>query len=142
VRSIRLKQAPTKPVLVVSHEQWRRLEEALTYPPVMLYARLNVTTWARRCEMIGFRPSDFDFGQQMLNVTRSTVYVNAAYHPSGRAGWFTKDHRRTVTGGGSRSPSRCAWRCRSTSKSTGSGRRIFISAVDVRLRAAGAGACG
>ncbi len=92
IRSIRLKQAPTKPVLVASHEQWRRLEEALTYPPARLYARLNVTTWARRCEMIGFRPCDFDFGQQMLNVTRSTVYVNAAYHPSGRAEWFTKDH--------------------------------------------------
>jgi integrase len=86
IRSIRLKQAPTKPVLVASHEQWLRLEEALTYPPAKLYARLNVTTWARRCEMIGFRPCDFDFGQQMLNVTRSTVYVNAAYHPSGRAG--------------------------------------------------------
>ena len=92
IRSIRLKQAPTKPVLVANHEQWRRLEEALTYPPAKLYARLNVTTWARRCEMIGFRPCDFDFGQQMLNVTRSTLYVNAAYHPSGRAGWFTKDH--------------------------------------------------
>lgn len=46
----------------------------------------------RRCEIIGFRPCDFDFGQQMLNVTRSTVYVNAQYHPSGKAGWFTKPH--------------------------------------------------
>jgi integrase len=90
LRSIRLKQAPTKPVLVASHDQWRRLEEALTYPPAKLYARLNVTTWARRCEMIGFRPCDFEFGQQMLNVTRSTVFVNAKYHPSGKAGWFTK----------------------------------------------------
>ena len=92
IRSIRLKHAPTKPVLVASHDQWRRLEEAMTYPPARLYARLNVTTWARRCEMIGFRPCDFDFGQQMLNVTRSTVYVNAKYHPSGKAGWFTKPH--------------------------------------------------
>ena len=90
IRSIRLKQAPTKPVLVASHDQWRRLEEAMPYTPARLYARLNVTTWARRCEMIGFRPCDFDFGQQMLNVTRSTVYVNAKYHPSGKAGWFTK----------------------------------------------------
>jgi integrase len=90
IRSIRLKQAPTKPVLVASHDQWRRLEEAMTYPPARLYVRLNVTTWARRCEMIGFRPCDFDFGQQLLNVTRSTVYVNAKYHPSGKAGWFTK----------------------------------------------------
>jgi integrase len=77
-------------VLVAGHDQWRRLEEALTYPPAKLYARLNVTTWARRCEMIGFRPCDFEFGQQMLNVTRSTVFVNAKYHPSGKAGWFTK----------------------------------------------------
>jgi integrase len=90
IRGIRLKQAPTKPVLVAGHDQWRRLEEALTYPPARLYARLNVTTWARRCEMIGFRPCDFEFGQQMLNVTRSTVFVNAKYHPSGKAGWFTK----------------------------------------------------
>jgi hypothetical protein len=28
----------------------------------------------------------------MLNVTRSTVYVNARYHPSGKAGWFTKSN--------------------------------------------------
>lgn len=90
IRGIRLKQAPAKPVLVAGHDQWRRLEEALTYPPARLYARLNVTTWARRCEMIGFRPCDFEFGQQMLNVTRSTVFVNAKYHPSGKAGWFTK----------------------------------------------------
>jgi integrase len=90
IRSIRLKQAPTKPVLVASHDQWLRLEDALTYPPAKLYARLNVTTWARRCEMIGFRPCDFEFGQQMLNVTRSTVYINAKYHPGGKAGWFTK----------------------------------------------------
>jgi hypothetical protein len=90
IRGIRLKQAPTKPVLVASHDQWPRLEEALTYPPAKLYARLNITTWARRCEMIGFRACDFEFGQQMLNVTRSTVFVNAAYHPSGKAGWFTK----------------------------------------------------
>lgn len=46
----------------------------------------------RRCEIIGFRPCDFDFGQQMLNVTRSTVYINAQYYPSGKAGWFTKPH--------------------------------------------------
>jgi hypothetical protein len=42
--------------------------------------------------MIGFRPRDFEFGQQMLNITRSTVYVIARYHPSGRAGWLTKPH--------------------------------------------------
>ena len=92
IRSIRLPQAPTKPILVASHDQWRRLEETLTYPPGRLYARLNVTTWARRCEMIGFRPRDFDFGQQMLNITRSTVYITAKYHPSGKAGWLTKPH--------------------------------------------------
>jgi integrase len=92
IRSIRIQQAPAKPILVASHDQWRRLEEALTYPPARLYARLNVTTWARRCEMIGFRPCDFEFGQQMLNITRSTVYVTARYHPSGKAGWLTKPH--------------------------------------------------
>jgi integrase len=92
IRSIRIRRAPAKPILVASHDQWRRLEEALTYPPAKLYARLNVTTWARRCEMIGFRPRDFEFGQQMLNITRSTVYVTARYHPSGKAGWLTKPH--------------------------------------------------
>ncbi len=29
IRTIRLKHAPTKPVLVASHDQWRRLEEAM-----------------------------------------------------------------------------------------------------------------
>jgi integrase len=90
IRSIRIQQAPAKPILVASHDQWRRLEEALPYPPARMYARLNVTTWARRCEIIGFRPCDFEFGQQMLNITRSTVYVTARYHPSGKAGWLTK----------------------------------------------------
>ena len=77
---------------MASHDRWQRLEETLTYPPARLYARLNVTTWARRCEMIGFRPCDFDFGQQMLNITRSTVYITARYHPSGKAGWLTNPH--------------------------------------------------
>jgi integrase len=90
IRSIRLQQAPARPILVAGHDQWRRLEEAMTHPPAKLYARLNVSTWARRCEMIGFRPCDFEFGQQMLNITRSTVYVTARYHPSGKAGWLTK----------------------------------------------------
>jgi integrase len=90
IRTIRIPQAATKPILVADHGQWRRFEEALTYPPARLYARLNVTTWARRCEMIGFRPRDFDFGEQMLNITRSTVYLTSKYHPSGKAGWFTK----------------------------------------------------
>jgi integrase len=90
IRTIRMHGAPSKPILVASHSQWRRFEEALVYAPARLYARLNVTTWARRCEMIGFRPCDFDFGERMLNITRSTVYVIAKYNPSGKAGWVTK----------------------------------------------------
>jgi integrase len=76
--------------LVANHQQWQRFEQALVYAPAKLYARLNVTTWARTCEMIGFRPCDFDFDQQMLSITRSTVYVSSKYNPSGKAGWVTK----------------------------------------------------
>jgi integrase len=90
IRTITLHGAPAKPILVANHNQWRRFEEALVYPPARLYARLNVTSWARRCEMIGFRPSDFDFEHRMLNITRSTVYVGSKYNPSGRAGWIIK----------------------------------------------------
>ena len=38
------------------------------------------------------RDSRRRFGQQMLSITRSTVYVIARYHPSGKAGWLTKPH--------------------------------------------------
>ena len=92
VRTIRLPQVASKPILVATHDQWRRLENALTHPPAKLYARLNVTTWARTCEMIGFRPRDFDFSTQMISITRSTVYLTARYNPSGKPGWFTKPH--------------------------------------------------
>ncbi|GAA0968559.1 site-specific integrase [Actinocorallia libanotica] len=92
LRTIRLPQAPTKRILVADHDQWRRLEEALAHPPARLFARLNVTSWARRCEMISLRPCDFEFDKQVLNITRSTVYVTAKYHPSGRSGWLTKPH--------------------------------------------------
>ena len=127
IRSIRLKHARAKPVLVASHDQWRRLEEAMT-SPARLYARLNVTTWARRCEMIGFRPCDFlDFGQQMLNVTRSTVYVNAEYHPSGQAGWFTKPHPKNGDWRRFAIPSRCARRYKNISRRTGSARTTCSS---------------
>jgi hypothetical protein len=34
IRSIRIQQAPAKPILVASHDQWRLLEQALTYPPL------------------------------------------------------------------------------------------------------------
>jgi hypothetical protein len=40
--------------------------------------------------MIGFRPSDFEFEERMVNITRSTVYLSAKYHPSGKAGWLMK----------------------------------------------------
>lgn len=53
----------------------------ISFVPPKLHARLNVTTWARRCEMIGFRPCDFDFGQQILNITRSPE--SPLPHPSG-----------------------------------------------------------
>jgi integrase len=93
VRTIRIPQTPTKPVLVANHEQWERLEGALsTFRPAHLYARVNVTTWARRCEMISFRPCDFDLGAQMVTISRSTVYLSSSFHPSGKAGWLTKDN--------------------------------------------------
>ncbi|WP_460307783.1 hypothetical protein [Actinocorallia aurea] len=92
IRSIQLRQSPSKPILVADHEQWRRFEEALTYPPARLFARLNVTTWARRCEMIGFRPCDFDFPKQTLTISRSTVYITARFHPTGEPGRLHKPH--------------------------------------------------
>lgn len=101
VRSIKVPQVPTKPVLVANREQWARLESALrVYPPARLYARVNVVTWARTCEMISLRPSDFDFKKQAIFISRSTVYLTSRFHPSGKAGWLTKgnpkngDHRR------------------------------------------------
>ena len=89
--TIRLKKAPTKPVLVASHAQWNRLEAALPFQAAQVYARLNVTTWARQCEMRTFRPRDFEFGDTtMINITRSATYVTSQNHPDGRAGWVVQ----------------------------------------------------
>jgi integrase len=93
LRTIRLPKAPTKPVLVANHDQWKRFEAALAgFRPARLYARVNVTTWARRCEMISFRPRDFDLDTGMVTISRSTVYLSSGYHPAGKAGWLTKDN--------------------------------------------------
>jgi hypothetical protein len=94
VRTITLHGPQAKPILVANHKQWRRFEEALVYPPARLYARLNVTSWARRREMIGFRPSDFDFEQRCLAFrSRYCRYHNGTvarfcdcYPDSGMAG--------------------------------------------------------
>jgi hypothetical protein len=87
VMTIKLKSSPTKPVLVSTHGQWNRLEEALPFPAALLYARLNVTTWARQCEMRTLRPCDFEFGSTtMINITRSASYVTSDNHPDGHAG--------------------------------------------------------
>ncbi|WP_019629725.1 tyrosine-type recombinase/integrase [Actinomadura atramentaria] len=100
IRTIRLEQVPTKLILVANHEQWERLEAGLTYGPSKFYARLNVTSWARQCEMRTFRPCDFDFKEGTLSVTRSAVYLSSKFHPSGKPGWLVKpypksgDHRR------------------------------------------------
>lgn len=90
IRSIKLPKVAAKPVLVANHSQWERLEEALPHQAAKLYARLNVTTWARQCEMVGFRPCDFEFDKQIINITRSTVYVTGKYHPSGVGGYLTR----------------------------------------------------
>jgi integrase len=91
VMTIELKQVPTKPVLVATHAQWNRLEGALPFRAALMYARLNVTTWARQCEMRTFRPCDFEFGSTtMINITRSASYVTADNHPEGHAGWVVQ----------------------------------------------------
>lgn len=41
IRSIHLQQVPAKSILVADHGQWRDFEEAMTYAPARLYARLN-----------------------------------------------------------------------------------------------------
>ena len=91
VMTIKLKQVPSKPVLVSTHAQWNRLEDALPFRAAVVYARLNVTTWARQCEMRTFRPRDFEFGPTtMINITRSASYVTADNHPEGHAGWVVQ----------------------------------------------------
>jgi integrase len=91
VGTIRLKGSPSKPVLVASHEQWNRFEGGLPFNTARVYARLNVTTWARQCEMRTFRPCDFEFGPTtMINITRSASYVTSDNHPEGHAGWVVQ----------------------------------------------------
>lgn len=94
VTTIELKQPPKKSILVATHDQWNRFEQALPFPAAKVYARLNVTTWARQCEMRTFRPCDFEFGSgskaTMINITRSASYVTADNHPDGHAGWVVQ----------------------------------------------------
>lgn len=56
IRGIRIRQAPTKPILVASRDQWRLLDKALAY---------SQPGWT-------------------LNITRSTVYVTARYRARAR----------------------------------------------------------
>jgi hypothetical protein len=94
LRTITLNKVPAKPVLVSSHAQWNRLEEVLPFHAALVYARLNVTTWARQCEMRTFRPCDFKFGATtMINITRSASYVTAENHPDAHAGWVVPGTR-------------------------------------------------
>lgn len=91
VRTIRLKKVPHARVLVATHPQWKRLQAALPFNAAKTYARLNVTTWARQCEMRTLRPCDFEFGKTtMINITRSASYVTADNHPIGQAGWVVQ----------------------------------------------------
>jgi hypothetical protein len=91
VMTIKLKQVPAKPVLVSTHAQWNRLEGALPFRAALVYARLNVMTWARQCEIRTFRPRDFESGSTtMINITRSASYVTADNHPDGHAGWVVQ----------------------------------------------------
>jgi integrase len=93
VMTIKLKSSPTKPVLVSTHAQWNRMEEALPFRAASVYARLNVTTWARQCEMRTLRPCDFEFdvdSATMINITRSATYVTSDNHPDGHAGWVVQ----------------------------------------------------
>lgn len=91
VATIRMKKIPARRVLVATHDQWNRLEAAFPFKAAKLYARLNVTTWARQCEMRTLRPCDFEFDDTpMINITRSASYVTAENHPDGHAGWVVQ----------------------------------------------------
>jgi hypothetical protein len=101
ISTITLKQSPTKPVLVSSHAQWNRLEAALPFRAALVYARLNVTTWARQSEMRTFRPCDFEFGPTtMINITRSASYVTSDTILMGTQGGSSSRTPRTLVGGG------------------------------------------
>jgi integrase len=91
LRTITLKKVPAKRILVASHDQWNRFESVLPFEAALVYVRLNVTTWARQCEMRTLRPCDFEFGPTtMINITRSASYVTADNHPDGHAGWVVQ----------------------------------------------------
>jgi len=83
VRGIKLKGVPTKPIVVATKDQFVRVYNALPHRPAKVFARLQVSSGARLCEMISFIPEDFEFNADMLTVRRSTVEVTAKYHPTG-----------------------------------------------------------
>jgi integrase len=83
VKGIRLKHAPSGPIVVATVPQFQRVYAALPHQPARVFARLGVSTGARHCELISFIPEDFDFGGCMLTVSKSTVEVTADFHPDG-----------------------------------------------------------
>jgi integrase len=99
VRGIKLKGVPTKPIVVATKSQFLRVYEALPHKPAKVFARLGVSSGVRCCELISFVPEDFDFGTDMLIVSKSTVEVTAEFHPDGQrflTRQYTKngEHRR------------------------------------------------
>ncbi|WP_018655650.1 tyrosine-type recombinase/integrase [Actinomadura flavalba] len=122
VSTIRLKKVPARRVLVATHAQWNRLEAGMPFPAAKLYARLNVTTWARQCEMRTLRPRDFEFDDSpVINITRSASYVTADNHPDGVAGWVVQPN-----------PKNGDWRRFAISQKTASMVRAHIEEHDIK----------
>ena len=117
IRSIRLKHAQAKPVLVASHDQWRRREAGND-----LSSRQAVRAAQRHHVGAPLRDDRFPPVRLRLRAAAAECHTGQpststlSTTPRGRRDGSPSRIRRTVTGAGSPSPSRCARRYRNISR--------------------------
>jgi integrase len=90
-KGIRTPPVPSKPLTIITPEQFEALYAALPDAHMQLLIETGIETGLRWGELTELRPKDFDMASRTFTVSRAVVELNSKFHPSGER-FLVKDY--------------------------------------------------
>jgi integrase len=90
-KGVRTPTVPTKPLTIITPEQFDVLYSKLPTADAQLLAETDIETGQRWGELTELRVIDFDIATQVFTISRAVVQVDPKFHPEGKR-FFVKEY--------------------------------------------------
>jgi integrase len=91
VKGVKAPTVPTRPLTIITPEQFEVLYENLTDADSQLLVETEIETGLRWGELTELRPKDFDKATRVFTISRAVVQVDPKFHPAGER-FFVKEY--------------------------------------------------